>query len=229
MDARNSLVDEVVTRPLSQPVRERLQDFLISTNAKAESRASDADIEAELGLLTFSFTSARAVSKDEAAIRLHEYSSVLRDFPIWAIREGFQRIKSGEVDGISRTFFPAAPEVRAVVADVVRPLLADRYEVSRILNARIALPENTGMADRVKRLTKAELLQKYGPNYGIGGVPANEAHAVSDRPSPPQRQAMTAEQIVEHYQNHSLGFQPKPKRYDERYDDRYGEDDGAVA
>lgn len=228
MAARNSLVGDAVTLPLLQPVRDRLQEFLISTNAKAESRASDADIEAELGLLTFSFTSARTVSKDEAAIRLHEYTGVLRGFPLWAIREGFQRIKNGEVDGVSRTFLPAAPEIRAVVTDVMRPLLADRYEVARVLNARIAPPENQQMADRVRRLTKQELLQKYGPDYGIGGTPANEIGR-SDAPSKPVSEAMSREAILAHYKTYGAGFKPKVKRYEDRYGDRYEDDplDGA--
>lgn len=223
VDARNSLVGNEVTRPLSEPVKERLRSFLLSTVSLADARCSAAEIETEVGLLMFAFTAARTVSKDEAAIRIHEYGEVLREFPLWAIREGFRRIKGGEVEGVNPDFPPSAPRLKLVVADVMRPLLADRYEVKRILNARVAALENCQMADRVQRLTKAELLQKYGPDFGLGGVPpANEAHRVNDLPGVKQRQVMTSEELVEHYRTRGLGRVPKPvKRNDDRYGDRY--------
>ncbi len=200
-DAENSLVGDEVLRPLASAVKERLQQFLVATEASAKEPAPVHDIAAEIGLLTFSFPSARVVSKDEAAIRLHEYTKVLRDLPLWAIREGFRRIKAGEAEGVSLDFPPAAPRLRATVLAVIEPLLRDRQQASRILAAREAPPENPEMAKRVK-----SLLETYGPNYGLdyplpGAMPPRAA---------PEKQAPTVDKINAHYRNFGFGLKPRP-------------------
>jgi hypothetical protein len=215
IDAKNSLVGEEVTRPLPDDVRHRLQIFVGTVNRLANHAAAPSQIESEIVGLMISYRSAR-VSADEATAITREYTAVLDQFPIWAIREGFRRIKNAEIDGISLDFPPAAPRLKSVVSDVMRPLLADRYDAKRVLDTRIAPAENPAMAARVNRLTKAELLKKYGPNFGIGAPPAPIADA---KPKP--RQSMTPEQLVAHYKAHNLSFKPKPKRDEDRYGDRY--------
>ncbi|WP_424630038.1 hypothetical protein [Bradyrhizobium sp. SYSU BS000235] len=83
-----------------------------------------------------------------------------------------------------------------------------------------ALSARVGEANR---LTKADLLRKYGPKFGIGAPPA----AIADAATKP-RQSMTVEQITAHYAAHGLGFKPKPKRDDDRYEG-VTSDDGEAA
>jgi hypothetical protein len=172
--------------------------------------ATDAQIESEIAGLMISFRSSRTISAGEAQATVREYGAILKGLPVWAIKEGFRRVKSGEVEGVSLDFPPSAARLKTVVVEVMRPMLADRYAARTVLDARIAAPENRQMADRVERLTRADLLKKYGPNYGIGGMTANEIEKLRNQP-PPMRATMTTEQVLKHYQSHGLAFKPKAK------------------
>ena len=148
--ARGSLVAGELAQPLPTDLRERLERYLASTNncivpAKAH------DVETEIAVLMMAFYSARTTSKTEAAAMMRVYAEVLRDLPLWAIKEGFARVKAGEVEGLSLDFPPAAPRLRAVVSEVMQMLLADRHNINVVLAARVATPEDPLVAEQLRK------------------------------------------------------------------------------
>lgn len=213
LDATNSMVGDEVLRPLAPEVRQRLALFLTSTD-RVSTPATGPQVREALMSLMLSFQTARSVSKAEAEALLRKYTEVLEGLPLWAIRQGFRKVERGEVDGVSLDFPPAAPRLRDVVTAVMEPVLRDRYAVRRLLRAKEAPPPNEAMAKKVN------LLLKYGPNYGIGGLSANEI-GIAPKPKSPPWQAPTVEQLTKHYAEHSLGFKPKPAQQepDTRDDD----------
>lgn len=62
------------------------------------------------------------------------YTADLADLPSWAVIEALRRCRSGE--GPSRTWAPTAPEVRAIVADVLVPYRAEQHRISAVLAAK---------------------------------------------------------------------------------------------
>lgn len=162
-------------RPLAPAVRARLSQFLVDTERYSEP-APPSQIDDEISALMISFRSARTISAAEAEATVAAYIDVLRGLPLWAIRNGFRRVKLGEVEGVSLDFPPAAPRLRKVVTDEMIPLRADRTEVTRVLAAREAPPENLVMADRVKETIAATagglnpMQAKFGADYGLNAA-----------------------------------------------------------
>jgi hypothetical protein len=223
------------TRPLPPAVRERLSLFLVNTERYA-APALDNQIDDEISKLMLSFRSARTISPEEAEATVRTFVEVMRGLPLWAIRDGFGKISRGEVEGVSLDYPPSAPRLRKVVTDEMIPIRADRSEVTRILAAREVPPENPEMAKRVEPLVKGGLnrmQQKFGPNYGLGGVlQTNDAGFLPAAAQPTERQTMTPEQLTEHYRTHDLQFRQKSKQQrngDRNGDETFHDDDGREA
>jgi hypothetical protein len=94
------------------------------------------------------FYTARTTSPTEAKAMMQVYSEVLVDLPLWAIRDGFAKIKAGEVEGASLDFPPSAPRSRQVVTETMQSLLLERHNVRKVLIAREVQPDNPEMAER---------------------------------------------------------------------------------
>jgi hypothetical protein len=174
--------------------------------------ALESQIDDEISALMISFRSARTISAAEADATVAAYIDILRGLPLWAIRRGFRKVKLGEVEGVSLDFPPAAPRLRKVVTDEMIPLKADRIEVARILSAREAPPENPEMRKRASEVIASGLnpmQQKYGKDYGLGGVlPAIEIFGSAPEPKPAFR-PLQGEALVEYYRHHGLGGRVK--------------------
>lgn len=125
------------------------------------------------------------------------YSEVLLGLPLWAIRQGFAKVKAGEVDGLSLDFPPAAPRLRKVVSDVMQSLLTDRHNISKVLSAREAPAENSEMAEQLRKTIHDGLKQLSADIKAQTYVPP---------PSPEQsgRKAPTHDEIREIYKTRSL-------------------------
>jgi hypothetical protein len=194
-----------------------LSKFLTATDHYG-TPALDSQIDDEISKLMISFRSARTISSEEANATVTTYIEILRGLPLWAIRDGFNKVKLGEVEGVSLDFPPAAPRLRKVVTDEMIPIRADRTEVTRILAAKEAPPENPVMVKRAEPLIKGALnpmQQKFGPTYGLGGVLQTNELGFPPAPARPERQTMSPDQLTEHYRMHGLQFRPKPPHLNE--------------
>jgi len=156
IDAKNSLVGNDLTRPLEPDVRRRLAAYA-ATIDRSRVRATNGEIAREIATLMIAFRSARSVSNEEAAATTREYVDLLADLPLWAIQAGFRKIKLGEVADVSLDFAPAAPRLRKVVTDLMEPVLADRYQIRQVLNARALPPEDPARAAEVRHLVGGAL------------------------------------------------------------------------
>jgi hypothetical protein len=234
-DAKNSLVGDELTRPLPPDVRDRLSKFLAATERFDIPSALDSQIDHEVSLLMVSFKSARAISAIEASVTVAAYIDILRGLPLWAIRDGLRKVRLGEVEGVSLDFPPAAPRLRKVVTDEMIPIRSDRSDVRRILAAKDAVPENPVMVKRTEPLIRGALnpmQQKFGPNYGLGGVLQTNELGFAPAPArPTERQTMPPDRLIEHYRTHGLQFKPKPDRNDDRNGDEtfHGDEGREVA
>lgn len=151
LDAKNSLVGNDLTRPLEPDVRRRLAAYA-ATIDQSRVRATSGEIAREIAALMVAFRSARSVSNEEAAATTREYVDLLADLPLWAIQAGFRKIKLGEAADVSLDFAPAAPRLRKVVTDLMEPVLADRYQIRQVLNARVLPPEDPARAAETRKV-----------------------------------------------------------------------------
>ncbi|MBB5045940.1 hypothetical protein HNR60_000675 [Rhodopseudomonas rhenobacensis] len=196
--ARNSLVGDELAQPLPVDLRQRLNLFLVATDDRTKP-ATAHQIETEIAVLMMAFYSARTTSKSEAAAMMRVYSEVLIDLPLWAIRDGFAKIKAGEVEGASLDFPPAAPRLRQVVVETMQSLLMDRHNIRKLLVAPVAPPENPEMADRVSRVIR-EGYQKLSAHLHE----YNDLERRPDVPAGSERRAPTFDQLREIYKTRSL-------------------------
>jgi hypothetical protein len=224
------LVGNECTRPLTPEARERLSKFLTATDHYG-TPALDSQIDDEISKLMISFRSARTISSEEANATVTIYIEILRGLPLWAIRDGFNKVKLGEVEGVSLDFPPSAPRLRKVVTDEMIPIRADRSEVTRILAAKEAPPENPVMAKRTEPLVRGALnrmQQKYGPNYGLGHI--EPAVNIQPKAAPkPDFQPMNWTQVCDHYKQvgvgHLLGDQYRKIHRNDRRDNDHDRDE----
>lgn len=149
--AHNSLTNNELLEPVSVDLRDRLSSFLASTSDRTQP-ATLAQIETEVAVLMMAFYSARTTSKAEATAMMQVYAEVLQGLPLWAIKDGFAKIKAGQVEGASLDFPPAAPRLKQVVVEVMQPLMLDRYHAQKVLSARVAPAENPEMSEAVRKL-----------------------------------------------------------------------------
>jgi hypothetical protein len=199
--------------PLAADVRQRFGRFLQDTE-RFRAPASRSQIEDEIAALMIVYRSARVIGVDEADEVSRQYAEVLADLPLWAIRQGFALVKRGEAEGVNLDFPPSAPRLRDVVKEAMRPLMLDRYQIGKVLNAR-AVPDDRLLpappTPQLKSMRPSidDLKAKYGANWGIGGVlPANEIGGTPRAPKQPFK-PLQGDDLVEYYRTHKLGCKTK--------------------
>jgi hypothetical protein len=202
------LVGDDLIHPLAADVRQRFGRFLQDTE-RFRTPASRSQIEDEIAALMIVYRSARAIGVDEADEVSRQYAEVLADLPIWAIRQGFALVKRGEAEGVNLDFPPSAPRLRDVVKEAMRPLMLDRYQITKVLSARAVpddrlLPAPPTPQLKSMRPSIADLKAKYGENWGIGGIlPANEIAPTPRAPKEPFV-PLQGDALVEYYRTHNL-------------------------
>jgi hypothetical protein len=198
LDAKNSLVGSELERPLAPDVRQRLTAVAVAID-QSRVRSTKSEIAREIASLMVAFRSVRAVSNEEAAATTREYVDLLADLPLWAIQAGFRKIKLGEVPDVSLDFPPAAPRVRRVVTDLMEPMLADRYDIRRVLSARVMPPENPERAAEVRALIGKgfrDLAKQLDDNH--------RAAIEANMPAKPAFRAPSIEELQEIYKTRPL-------------------------
>lgn len=174
-DARSSLTDGMLERPLSEPMRQRCVAFMRSSDVQIQP-ASRPEIEAEIAGLMMAFHSARNVSKAEAAIVTRKYAEALERYPLWAIKQGFRMVERGEVAGLNPDFPPSAPRLCEVVSACLLPHMADRVAVREVLKAMPAPRENPEMQRKIIETIRG--VKSFGEHIGLGSaLPVNEQFA----------------------------------------------------
>lgn len=112
----------------------------------------------EIQKMLSGFPSFRAGEAESAVIEV-QYASVLRQFPVWAIRDACAEISSGrlvadEVLSLNPAFPPSAEQVAIVTRREVRAMERELAEVQEVLAGRVE--------DAVPRPSRAEIEAKLG-------------------------------------------------------------------
>lgn len=113
---------------------------------------SAAAIGSEVARMMLSWgASGKAMTPAEAASVASQYAVVLGNLPLWAVAWSCRRWSDGSVrpdevgaETINLSFPPAAPQVRRVADDVVRPFGEERERIRLTLAGEVAPPDERG-------------------------------------------------------------------------------------
>jgi hypothetical protein len=124
-----------INKPLVSSDRAVLEARLAELDqfgALAERKAIATAVASMLALF-----SAGRVSKDEAAMLVSGYVSVLEKLPAWAVQKACGELSRGEVPGVSPDFPPTAARVHVIAVQHAKPYWVERRRISAVLGARV--------------------------------------------------------------------------------------------
>lgn len=114
-------------------------------------QAAIADLEEQVAKLMLAYPSTGAHGDVNAMLRVRKYAEDLLGTPLWAVRDACRDVSRGAVPGLNRDFAPSSPRLREIVNGYVSAVHKEAGEIKEVLNAPIVLPDNSEMAEAVRK------------------------------------------------------------------------------
>ncbi|WP_334362401.1 hypothetical protein [Bradyrhizobium sp. AZCC 1578] len=191
---RSAMIEGRLHEPLPSIIRGKMENRRAVVMSSTRS-ATRNEIEETVAALMMAYPSMRGLSHIEAQVLIRKYADDLADMPLWAIKAAARDISRGAVSDMSPDFAPSAPRVRQLADEHLEWCKKELRDLKAILTADVEPPANPEMRARI--------------NLGFRKLHENLSGKYVVPPEPPKPQAMTAEQLKQHYQKHGLAFQPK--------------------
>jgi hypothetical protein len=151
---RSSLRDGAcLTEPLSVMTRGRLSMRLDLLRGCAKHAGID-QVEHEVTKLMASYPSLRGSSDIDAKAMVYQYAEALAGVPLWAIRDVCKMIARGAVPDVNPDFAPSSARLRQLVDGLVSAVHLEARNIKSLLDAAVALPDNSEMAKRSAEVIK---------------------------------------------------------------------------
>jgi hypothetical protein len=195
----SSLVDGALPGDMPPIVRSKFAHRLEVLRA-ACGPAERTQLEEAVAGLMMRYPSMRGVSQIEAQVMTRAFADDLHGMPLWAIKAAIADIAAGVIPDANPDFAPSAPRLRQIAQDHLSRPAREMQELKKVLSARVELPDDPEMRERVAAQIAAFQKELPRGNRSVYAPPKDTA---------PKKQAPTAEQLAEHYANHNLGFEPK--------------------
>lgn len=198
------MVDGALCGDLPLVIRGKFSHRLAVLKAACE-RAPRSNLEEAVAGLMVRYPSMRGLSKIEADVLSRAFADDLTGIPLWAVNAAIADIVRGTVPDVHPDFAPSAARLRQLAQDHLDRPTREMLDLKKILTARIEPPSDPEMRERVRQ--QFESLKREMPRResSIYAKPADAA---------PGPQAMSVDQLMEHYAKHGLGFQKKQKTED---------------